>query len=434
LVQPVQQSSSKKVVVVEEALQAVGTSTLIPILQSMLGHLPSVVPHAADTTLRQVLFQYLTQPDNDNDEDPDYTLAAQILGGTRMETIDTDHVYYMDPVARTELHVQTAEAFLADDEVTEADAAVQKAAAAVKDVTTSSTSSTTNNNTTIPPTLVLRYKSVYARVLDANRKFLAAAQRYHDLSQPEHATLVHTSELFQFLRKAIICAILAQSSSSGGTSSTTNTAAASSSGGGSSTTAAAGGGGTTSGATQQRTRVLQKLCDDPRLSQLEELAATSSDDITPAAAAAVTLLRQMTYGQVIPPSPTVTTFAQSLAEHQTAVSADGMTLFQRGLVQHNMMALSRIYQSVYLTDNGDNHNIAKSVLGLPSAQQAQNLAVSMIMEGSLPHGTTLDQVHGLLVFGSSNKTDDMQKNAAMTSFCQQLNHVTQQVSGGRHND
>ena len=31
-------------------------------------------------------------------------------------------------------------------------------------------------------TLLLRYKSTYARILDANRKFLQAAMKYYDLS------------------------------------------------------------------------------------------------------------------------------------------------------------------------------------------------------------------------------------------------------------
>ncbi len=58
--------------------------------------------------------------------------------------------------------------------------------------------------------LILRYKSTYARVLDANRKFLQAAQRYHDLSQTA-TDMIDADDVLNMLGRAATCAILAPS-------------------------------------------------------------------------------------------------------------------------------------------------------------------------------------------------------------------------------
>ena len=58
--------------------------------------------------------------------------------------------------------------------------------------------------------LILRYKSTYARVLDANRKFLQAAQRYHDLSLSS-TDAIDAEDLLNMLGRAATCAILAPS-------------------------------------------------------------------------------------------------------------------------------------------------------------------------------------------------------------------------------
>jgi COP9 signalosome complex subunit 4 len=58
--------------------------------------------------------------------------------------------------------------------------------------------------------LILRYKSTYARVLDANRKFLQAASRYHDLSQSSE-DLIRAEDLLGMLGRGATCAILAPS-------------------------------------------------------------------------------------------------------------------------------------------------------------------------------------------------------------------------------
>ena len=354
---------------VRQAL-ADNANTMLPVFQTVLGHLPATVEGAADNQLRNDIFQYLTQ----DADDPDYTTAARILGTMRMETDDAAHVYYMDPVARTHVYVQMAECFLAEDEIAESDAAVNKAGAVVEQIMSSSK----DDKTVVAQHqgLILRYKSTYARVLDANRKFLNAAQRYHELSQSS-TDLIVAEDLLAMLGRAATCAILAP-------------------------------------AGPQRARVLQFIAQDDRLSQLESMSEFATHP---------TLLRKMQFGQIIAPAELVQ-FEASLAEHQKAVMGDGLTIMERGVVEHNMIAVAQLYDTMYLEE------LAR-VLGVP-VTKAEKICVTMIMDGSLP-GTTLDQVAGLIEFASpsSAKTTEHEgrgdNDAALASFCHNLNFVTEQV-------
>ena len=70
------------------------------------------------------------------------------------------------------------EAFLADDETVDAEVFLNKASSCIQTVT--------------DVALLLRYRATYARVLDANRKFVEAAMRYYDLSNTTYADVSST--------------------------------------------------------------------------------------------------------------------------------------------------------------------------------------------------------------------------------------------------
>mmetsp|Transcript_10754 Transcript_10754/g.31837 ORF Transcript_10754/g.31837 Transcript_10754/m.31837 type:complete len:132 (+) Transcript_10754:693-1088(+) len=96
--------------------------------------------------------------------------------------------------------VKIAECYLEEDETVEADSAVTKAGTVVESIPDPDQNMA----------LILRYKSTYARVLDANRKFLPAASRYHDLSQAR-SDMIDSDDLLNMLGRAATCAILAPS-------------------------------------------------------------------------------------------------------------------------------------------------------------------------------------------------------------------------------
>lgn len=210
---------------------AVASTTFLPdafknaqmmtVITTTLGHLPPTVDGAADNVLRQRIFDYKVN------EEEDYSTAAQILSGLRMET-NEGSVYYMTPIERCDVFVKVAECYLEEDLTVEAEGAVTKAGTIIE---TSGISFKTNDdddddnnndgddnkakNKTDEQTmtLLLRYKSTYARILDANRKFLNAAMKYHDLSTAyKYTDAIDEEDLLIMLGKAVTCAILSPNS------------------------------------------------------------------------------------------------------------------------------------------------------------------------------------------------------------------------------
>lgn len=142
---------------------------LLDTYTKVLQHLPATVENAADNTLRNALFQYMVSVQED------YAGAAKVLSSIRMNAINdnTDGVYQMTPAEKADVYVKIAECYLAIDEIVDSDSSVQKAGVCVEQIA----------NKDLHTALILRYKSTYARILDANRKFISAATRYHELSQ-----------------------------------------------------------------------------------------------------------------------------------------------------------------------------------------------------------------------------------------------------------
>lgn len=173
---------------------------------------------AADNTLRQLLFDYKV-----NEED-DYSTAARILSGVRMEATDESSVYYMSPLERCDVFVKVAECYLEEDLTVEAEGAVTKAGNIIEnsgitfvknddDDDGDGSNNAKNKTDEQTMTLLLRYKSTYARILDANRKFLPAATKYHDLSTAYlYTDAIDEDDLLVMLGKAITCAILSPNS------------------------------------------------------------------------------------------------------------------------------------------------------------------------------------------------------------------------------
>mmetsp|Transcript_20834 Transcript_20834/g.45151 ORF Transcript_20834/g.45151 Transcript_20834/m.45151 type:complete len:408 (-) Transcript_20834:180-1403(-) len=340
---------------------AFSSAEMMRVMTSVLGHLPATVDNAADNQLRQLLFDYLISGQDGND--PDFSGAARVLAGMRMEADDTNNVYYMSAANRTDVFVRQAECFLAEDSIAESDAATQKAGAIVESIP----------NKEQHLALILRYKSTYARVLDSNRKFLAAAQRYHELSSPANEQLIDADDLLQMLGRAATCAILAPSG-------------------------------------PLRARVLGHIYQDARLARLDSLPEFQTHGA---------ILRKMHRHMLLPPQE-LQQFEASLADHQKALMGDGLTIMERGVVEHNMIAVSQLYQSIYLQD------LAR-ILGV-TVVRAESIAATMIVEGSLQG--TLDQVEQLLILqgGGDNDAPEDNWDRSITGFCLELNRTVDAVS------
>ncbi len=112
----------------------------------------------------------------------------------------------------------------------------------------------------------------------------------------------------------------------------------------------------------------------------------------------------------------LTKFEASLQPHQQAIMGDGLTIMERGVVEHNMIAVSKIYQSIYVSE-------LALVLNVTSAK-AEKIAAAMIMEGSL--AGSIDQVEGLVEFEPQDSPNAVW-DRSISNFCVELNRITDSI-------
>jgi COP9 signalosome complex subunit 4 len=158
----------------------------------------------------------------------------------------------------------------------------------------------------------------------------------------------------------------------------------------------------------QKQRILGLIFDDRRLASLEGISEFSSH------AAAI---RKMYMHQVLH-SEQVAKFEASLAEHQRALRGDGLTIMEHAVIQHNILAVSRLYTNIYISEMA-------RVLGLKDTDKAETMVSNMIKDGTLR--ATIDQVDDLLTFESEHASPILAWDDAITTMCIQLNKVAMEL-------
>eukprot|EP00005_Dracoamoeba_jomungandri_P004335 CAMPEP_0174258864 /NCGR_PEP_ID=MMETSP0439-20130205/7782_1 /TAXON_ID=0 /ORGANISM="Stereomyxa ramosa, Strain Chinc5" /LENGTH=392 /DNA_ID=CAMNT_0015342535 /DNA_START=31 /DNA_END=1209 /DNA_ORIENTATION=+ len=209
------------------------------------------------------------------EEQEEWKLAAECL---REIPLDTGNRIIKEE-KKVQIYVKIAQLFLEEDESVEAEIFINRAARDIykcKD-----------------PTLNLRYKVCFARILDYKLKFIEAAMRYYELSQ-----LVASNERMDALEAAVTCAILAK-------------------------------------AGPQRSRVLATLYKDERCSALP----------------IYDMLEKMYLERVLRKKE-VDAFSEGLKAHQMAVLSDGSTVLERAVIEHNLLSASRIYNNITFEELG----------------------------------------------------------------------------------
>eukprot|EP00741_Cyanophora_paradoxa_P023851 tig00021680_g23038.t1 len=256
---------------------------------------------------------------------------------------------------KMEKYVKIAQLYLEDDESIQAEAYINRASLLLPN--------------SRDPALRLRYKVCYARILDSKRKFLEAALRYYELSQVDsRAELtagqsVDEGELLMALEHAVTCAILAQ-------------------------------------AGPQRSRVLATLHKDERCSRL---------DVFP--------ILHSIYLERILRAADVQRFAETLKPHQMAKLADGSTVLERAVVEHNLLSASKLYNNITFAELG-------SLLGI-APDKAERIASKMISEDRMRG--SVDQVHGLIHFESDAETL-RQWDAQVEGVCTAVNNIVSSLT------
>ncbi|TGZ83298.1 hypothetical protein EX30DRAFT_370313 [Ascodesmis nigricans] len=187
-------------------------------------------------------------------------------------------------------------------------------------------------------TLQLQFQMCQARILDSQRQFLNACTKYHQLS---FSPLVDDAERMLCLSAAMTCAILAP-------------------------------------AGPLRSRSLATLYKDDRSPQLPQ---------------DYSLLEKMYLDRLLSQKE-VDEFAARLRPHQLARGEDGTTVLSKAVIEHNLLAASKLYNNIGAKELGE-------LLGL-SAEKAEEYAARMIEQKRL--SGTIDQIDGLIYFDSTTST------------------------------
>jgi COP9 signalosome complex subunit 4 len=193
----------------------------------------------------------------------------------------------------------------------------------------------------------LMHKVSVARLLDSKRKFEDAAMKYYQLSQVAPGKYgdseIGDADAAQALNFAVTCAILAP-------------------------------------AGPRRSRVLAILYNDERARDL---------DVFP-------MLDNIRMGRLLRPEQ-VEAFRPTLRPHQVAVDAEGVTVLDRAVTEHNLLVASQLYANIRFEELG-------ALLGV-SPEKAEEVCQTMAYEGRM--GARLDQVEGIVEFEASGTRSEL---------------------------
>jgi COP9 signalosome complex subunit 4 len=175
-----------------------------------------------------------------------------------------------------------------------------------------------------------------ARILDSQRNFLEASAKYYETSLQQ---FVAEEDRLRSLSSAIVCAIL-------------------------------------SPAGPQRSAEMAKLYKDERSKQVEEYG----------------IMEKIFLNRILSPEE-VKTFSERLPPHQKARTADGSTVLDKAVLEHNLLAVSRLYRNMYTKQLGQ-------LLGV-SPERAETYAAQMIEQDRLRG--SIDHIAGLVSFDTNSR-------------------------------
>ncbi|KAI8621271.1 hypothetical protein BC830DRAFT_1094945 [Chytriomyces sp. MP71] len=288
----------------------------------------------------------------------DWTEAAKVLMGI---PLDSGH-RQVDNLVKLDVYVRIVRLLLEDEDSVAAESYLNRASLLVN--------LNEINLSEEAKRLHLLFRASQARLLDFKRQFQLAAQKYLSLS---YTSLMAESEKTVCLVQAVICAILAP-------------------------------------AGPVRSRLLATLYKDDRVRENPDVCTLYYP-----------ILEKMYLDRILRPDE-IAGFRDTLKAHQLAKLADGATVLDRAVMEHNVLAASRIYTAIHFSE-------LSSLLGLGGDAAAAEGVVSRMVGESRVEGR-IDQIEGLVYFETGNMVegegeDPMGK--AIRGVCEQVDSVVEEV-------
>lgn len=208
--------------------------------------------------------------------------------------------------------------------------------------------------------LRILYAVCSARVNDFKRNFQRAAMSYYQIS---HDPAVAEAEQLSSLGFSITCAILA----------------------------AAG---------PQRSRMLATLYKDERSARMPSYS----------------MLEKMFLERILRKAE-VEAFGKTLRGHQLAKVAEGGTVYDRAVIQHNLLSASKLYTNISFAELG-------SLLGI-QPERAEKVASKMVNEGRLV--ASIDQIESFIFFSADGEALTHWDNE-IEAICNDVNKVVEDMT------
>ena len=211
---------------------------------------------------------------------------------------------------------------------------------------------------------LLQLHACQAQSMDFKRQFVPSALKYFELSNAIELTDVDRMEA---LKNSVICTVLA-------------------------------------GAGPQRSKLLATLYKDLRFADDQLLDKC-----------VYRMLTNMHLKRVCQ-SVDVNEFEKILRPHQLALLPDGLTVFNRSVIEHNILSLSKLYSNITLKGLGEMLSI--------DHEKAESMAGKMIVEDRLD--AKICQVEKILVFQTESEQQEYQNLVA--SICEQVENCVYKIS------
>ncbi|XP_074602699.1 COP9 signalosome complex subunit 4-like [Brevipalpus obovatus] len=150
---------------------------------------------------------------------------------------------------------------------------------------------------------------------------------------------------------------------------------------------------------QQRYRMLATLFKDERCQQLP----------------CFNILEKMYFERIIKRSE-MDQFNDMLASHQKATTADGSSILDRAIIEHNLLSASKLYNNITFDELG-------AILEI-EPRKAERIASQMISEGRM--NGSIDQIASIVLFETREVLPTFDEQ--IQDICFQVNNLIEKIS------